>query len=228
MKTVEEYDKHLQDVYTQSFRDYALKNGVSVENFGKETNPEKYANTMLETYSNAINRTMAQELLNRINLQSPTEQDKLNNYPTMFWKSYDGKILLQNISADFVRKEITSLDNKEELTKEDIKNSFEKVIDFAHKISLKKENLGYKLIENFESSLDNLFYHYIKTDKMTQVTAQDLHDSAVKETIKPENLESMVKVFPEMATSMYKMLDQVKTREEKALRNEGRKTLKVN
>lgn len=234
MKTVDDYDNHLQDFYAQSFRDYVAKNEInetyeySDSGRVKITTPELYANQALKAYTEAINRGMAKELLIEISLNSKTDEEKLVNYPSMFWKSNDGTRLLEEMSTNFVRKELTSLDNKEELTKEDVKTSFEKLLNFAQQLSFKHEKLAVRLVESFESNLGSLFYHNIKTDKISQTRAQELHDSAVKETIKAENLETMFNVFPDMTRALYKIVDQVKTREEKAVNNESRKTLKVN
>lgn len=220
MKNIEEYDKHLQDFYAQSFRDYALKYDMS--------GAERYANDMLQSYGDAINNTLAQELLKNLNIQFPKLEDKLENYPSLFWRSKEAKELLRETMYEFKNNEVDYLYNKQDLNTEDIKKSFKKTLELAFKISVKKEKEAVDLLKNFQVGITHMLDYKVQHNQMDETTAKQLNENVIKQSLNHKELENYHKAHPEMAHYLGSLLYSVTTDEERKNERQNRRTLKVN
>lgn len=156
MNTNEEYNKHLQDFYSATFREFALKNGIGENKYGPvSSEAQSYTDHMLSLYGAAINEGMAYELLNKIEMNSPTSLQKLENYPSMFWQTRNGKDTLENISREVNKSQTSFLFDKDDLSQEDIMASWKVVVDMAKKIAFKDSTIGYHTVQNFTEEFVN-------------------------------------------------------------------------
>lgn len=150
MNNNEEYNKHLQDFYSATFRDFSLKNGIGENKYGQvSSEAQSYADRSIRAYGAAINETMAYELLNKIEMASPTPLEKLENYPSMFWQTKNGKDVLENISRGVIKNQACSLFDKKDLSAESIIESWKTVVNIAKKIALKDSSKGFEMVQYF-------------------------------------------------------------------------------
>lgn len=224
MKTVEEYDKHLQDFYAQSFREYALKNGID-SNY-RTIKAEEYANDMLAAYGEAFNKNIAQELLKKISMNSLTHDDKLNNYPDLFWKTESGTTLLKELANKMSNNEVQKLFNQQSLNLEDMTVGFKKVLLLAEKICFKNESEGLYLVKGFNMNLSKMIEYKIESKQIDNNTAQFLYNNTIKKVLTEDILEK--EAFPQLQAMLHSMSANVKRQEEeKNPTSEQQKGLKL-
>lgn len=163
MKTKEEYDQHLLQFYAETFRAFALKNGLPGGR--NQTNEaEEFANEALKQYGSAINNGIALELISNIKLNNTTISDCIDNYPTMFWKTAEGLKELRNLPIKQIRDTISILSekiiSKNPLEPNDIENALKNLIKDAKKIAFKDMNLSSSMINDFSLDLKNCLKYF--------------------------------------------------------------------
>lgn len=158
MNTSEEYNKHLQDFYASCFREYAMKHGIGNKVEGSElSSAQQYADEMLESYGAAINKSMAYELLNKIEITSSNNESKLIKYPSMFWQTKDGKDELRSVASKEAKNGLQKLFDKDELTAIDIILIWKQIVVCAKKIALKDSKIGSDMVIDFSEGFIKLF-----------------------------------------------------------------------
>ena len=158
MKTKEEYDQHLLQFYADTFREFALKNGLSSGRY-QNNEAEGFANQALMQYGSAINNGIAVELISEIQATSQTTQDALYNYPSMFWKTRDGKETLSKLINDEARNKasffIEELREGKSWNIDLLEETLKNIINVAKKVSYKDMTLGHSMVQIFQGEIKN-------------------------------------------------------------------------
>lgn len=151
--TNQEYNSHLLNVYANLFNQEDSNKSIA--------DIEKVALERLRTYATSFNQNFAQELLLKNAEEYTTLEQKLINYPVVFWKTNEGKEVLReqsNLKITQTLEDIFSLaDNgknysvlsRSRPTVEQYKEMLQNFIDTTKKITLKDQDVGYEMAVKF-------------------------------------------------------------------------------
>jgi hypothetical protein len=170
MKTKEEYDQHLLQFYAETFRSFALKNGLSSGRY-QSHEAEGFTNEALKQYGSAINSGIALELLSNLKQKNTTVDDCIDNYPTMFWKTAEGPVELKELAMRNVRSKtdmlVEKIRNKNPLEASEVEDSLKNIIESAKKIAFKDINTSGIILEEFINNLQRVVSH-LKEEPINQ------------------------------------------------------------
>jgi uncharacterized membrane protein YheB (UPF0754 family) len=145
METNKEYDQHMEQFYSDTYRGLSLKHVDS--NYSIKT----LADNIFLGYSDLVNKNIASELLATNMKNSNSLVQLLDNQPKMYWKTNDGEKLLRNLAVDFLNEVLKKYTEEQMITKNSLLEGMGKVIDLANKIAPKNSDLAGKLIRDFDS-----------------------------------------------------------------------------
>lgn len=187
MKTKEEYDQNLLQFYSNTFKDYLLQNGLQ-KNILKENDAEIFANKALKEYGTTINNNIAAHLLHQINKVSPTLEDAVSNYPSMYWQTKEGHFTFNKLAKQITDKisneiveDIMKLPENAILNKDTLQNHFKEVMKIANEMAKKEYiNSGEKVISLFENQLrDMMSFSFSKLNFNEQGNLQVLNEVVI-------------------------------------------------
>lgn len=182
MQTNEEYNKHLQDFYSQTFRQYVMEHGI--EN-SSANSAQKYADEMLNLYGLAVNQGMAYELLSKTEILATSSEDKLLKYPTMYWQTLNGKEFLKEICKKELHVNVQKIFNKDDITAIDVIIIWKHIVSFGKKIALKDNKIGSDMIGQFSHDFLEIFKKKMNDDNSNDYVS--IFKSALNQVISEKN-----------------------------------------
>ena len=148
----EQYDAHLQNFYTETFKMTVAYNAFrNTGGFNPPNETTKIVDEAFKEYSTVYNERFANEFLNKLAEQNPTIKAKIENYPSMYWKTSGGEYDLHNASMNsvVVSKMYNAAISNGMLTNEMLTNAFAETVETAKSMSKVSPEKASKVVSNF-------------------------------------------------------------------------------